>query len=336
MSYEDRIKWVTEHHRYILDIANDPIGNRSAWAEAEKPWQFLAFCFEYQKYTEQGDNLISYLPISVDGSCNGLQNFSAMLRDRIGGCATNLLPGLIPSDIYSEVAKVCLTKLKACTSEPRAATFLKFCDTFYEGKIPRGISKKPVMTLPYGSTKHSCTDSIQEFLASEHPTYFSQEDRFKLAVYLTPILWESIGEVVIAAREAMAWLQSCADLLTQNGKPCIWLTPLGFLVYQGSTKNTLSVVNTTIFGSMRYRLTVATPTPTLHPQRQKQGISANFVHSMDACHLMGTILELRQSNIMDIICVHDEYGTHACYIDEMQYIFITSNPLSRCIMIIMS
>jgi len=320
VSYEDRIRWVQEHRQHILDIANDPIGSRSAWAEADKPWQFLAFCFEYKKYTEQGDDLISYLPISVDGSCNGLQNFSAMLRDRIGGSATNLLPGLVPSDIYTEVGKVCLAKLKAVSTEPEAQKALRFIDKYHEGQIPRGISKKPVMTLPYGSTKHSCTDSIYDFLTEEHKENISQEDRFKMAVYLTPLLWASIGEVVIAAREAMGWLQSCTDLLSKQGKPCVWVTPLGFLVYQGTVKNSLSRIQTTIFGTIHYRLVVATPTSKLDPQRQKQGVAANFIHSMDACHLMATIIELGHSGIKDVVCVHDEYGTHASDMDELQYI----------------
>jgi DNA-directed RNA polymerase len=268
----------------------------------------------------QGNDLISHLPISVDGSCNGLQNFSAMLRDRIGGAATNLLPGLIPSDIYTEVAKVCLAKLQAKTSEPQAKSLIKFCDTFYKGQIPRGISKKPVMTLPYGSTKHSCTDSIQDFLMTEQPDAFNSEDRFKIAVYLTPILWESINEVIIASREAMDWLQNCATVLAEHGKPCLWRTPLGYLIYQGTTKNNLSTLNTQLFGMVRYRVTVATPTKVIHSVKQRSGISANFVHSMDACHLQGTIIEMAASGINAISCVHDEYGTHAADMDELSYI----------------
>ncbi len=319
-SYNERIKWIDSHSKNILAAASDPIGNRDSWASAEKPFQFLAFCFEYKRYMEQGDDLVSYLPISVDGSCNGLQNFSAMLRDKVGGSATNLCPGLKPSDIYSEVAKVCTEKLRARSREPEALKILNFCTLFHKGLIPREMAKKPVMTLPYGSTKHSCTDSINDFLNSEHREFFTQEERFKLAVYCTPILWESIGEVVVAARAAMAWLQTCADLLTKNGKPCSWITPGGYLVYQGTTKSKLSRIATQLFGCIRYRMLIASPTAILHPQRQRSGISANLVHSMDACHLMATIRELGASGIVDIICVHDEYGTHACHMDELQYI----------------
>ena len=41
----------------------------------------------------------------MDGSCNGLQNFSAMLRDEVGGKAVNLIPSDKPQDVYMEVVK---------------------------------------------------------------------------------------------------------------------------------------------------------------------------------------------------------------------------------------
>ena len=45
-SIVDRIKWVDAHHQAILDCASDPLTNR-LWTEADKPFQFLAFCFEH-------------------------------------------------------------------------------------------------------------------------------------------------------------------------------------------------------------------------------------------------------------------------------------------------
>ena len=47
--------------------------------------------------------MISHLPISMDGSCNGYQHLSAMGLDPIGGRATNLMPFDDPEDIYQRV-----------------------------------------------------------------------------------------------------------------------------------------------------------------------------------------------------------------------------------------
>ncbi len=61
-----------------------------------------------------GPGLISHLPISMDGSCNGYQHLSAMGLDPIGGRATNLMPfretrqgeasNVEPQDIYQWVS----------------------------------------------------------------------------------------------------------------------------------------------------------------------------------------------------------------------------------------
>src|SRR5690606_32168686 len=84
-------------------IAADPISYRE-WTDADVPFQFLAWCFEYADYKRNPVEFTSRIPLGQDGSCNGLQHFSAMLRDSAGGRATNLLPDVIQHDIYGLVA----------------------------------------------------------------------------------------------------------------------------------------------------------------------------------------------------------------------------------------
>jgi DNA-directed RNA polymerase len=55
---------------------------------------------------------VSGLPVAQDGSCNGLQHFSALLRDEIGGKAVNLIPGDVPEDVYQRIADKVLSKLE--------------------------------------------------------------------------------------------------------------------------------------------------------------------------------------------------------------------------------
>ena len=51
------------------------------------------------------------MPIALDGTCNGLQHYAAMLRDEVGGKAVNLVPSDKPSDVYGDVAKIVRDKL---------------------------------------------------------------------------------------------------------------------------------------------------------------------------------------------------------------------------------
>ena len=102
---EGRVQWVEQNEPAILASAEDPYNNRF-WNEADDPFQFLAFCFEWSNFQKEGWGFESSLPIQMDGSCNGLQNFSAALRDPIGGDAVNLTPQDKPADIYQRVADI--------------------------------------------------------------------------------------------------------------------------------------------------------------------------------------------------------------------------------------
>lgn len=307
LPYMERVKWVDDNQEVLAQIASDPLSYRESWANADKPWQFLAWCLEYKGYLNDRQNFVSYLPIALDGSCNGLQNFSAMLRDEVGGKATNLLPANTPFDIYSEVSRVCTRRLNA-DGRPEALVWRRLAEK-HGGVLPRGLSKRPVMTLPYGSTRQSCREYIYKFMVEDEPDFFNKEERFKLSVFLTPILWASISEVVIAAREAMDWIQRCSAILGKAEFGTQWLPPNGFPVYQERYRTQSRQVHTELQGHFRLRLDY--DTKEIDVQKQKLGASPNFVHSMDACHMMFTLLRAMDKDITAMACIHDDFGTHA-------------------------
>jgi DNA-directed RNA polymerase len=314
LSYDQRVAWVKENESHIIRVATDPFADTSFWGSADKPWQFLAFCFEWKQYLADGNKFISRLPIGLDGSCNGLQNFSAMLRDEIGGKATNLVPSDKPTDIYSEVSKVCAKKLDSLSGE-YADMWRKYRDN-NGGTLPRGIAKRPVMTLPYGSTQQSCREYIYQFIVEEIGNEFPREHWFKLSVFLTPIMWSAIGEVVVAARRAMDWIQKAAGKVAKENKPLIWWTPIGFPVYQDRRKITVRRIETELAGRFQIRVGDSTG-GAMDVHKNKLGSSPNFVHSMDACHLMLTCQKATEYGITDFAFIHDDYGTHAANTETM-------------------
>ena len=309
-SYDGRVAFIREREDMIKAVAANPLGSaeRSIWSNADKPYQFLAFCFEWAQYLEQGDSFVSRIAVALDGSCNGLQNFSAMLRDSIGGAATNLLPSEEPQDIYARVAEVCVHKLqhRLTSDEPEG---IAMAERWLEVGINRKCAKRPVMTLPYGSTQQSCRDYIAEYLYDTDQVVFDRDEVFKAACYLSPILWESIGEVVIAARAAMDWLKKASRVMSKSNKVIQWKTPSGFLVYQGSMQSTAQKVKTQLCG--RLMLTLRTCTDKVDTFKQANGISPNFVHSMDATHLVKTVIHGAASGVQDWAMIHDSFGTYA-------------------------
>ena len=301
-SYSDRVLWIRNNEDNIRRTVEDPITNREFWGGADKPYQFLAFCFEWANcgYGTRPE-ATSKIPVGLDGSCNGLQHFSAMLRDEIGAKATNLSASEIPSDIYQQVADVTSSKLRAM-DDPRAAIWLRV-------GINRKCAKRPVMTLPYGATQQSARQYIMEYVVENWVTFdLDDKHQFDLATFLTPILWASIGEVVVASRGAMDWLQknSKADFMK-------WLTPIGFPVYQYYQKQNAVEVRTQLNGGCRLWVqSFEDAEPSKRGQRN--GIAPNFVHSIDATHMVMTI------NLMADEClamIHDDYGTHAGHTQKL-------------------
>lgn len=302
LSYEDRVKWVDENSKSLLRIASDPLGQRNEWGGADKPFQFLAWCLEYKEFIENPSTFKSRIAVALDGTCNGIQNFSAMLRDSVGGAATNLVDADKPQDIYAEVAAVVTKKLESSPSST-AAKWLEF-------GITRSVCKRPVMTLPYGSTQQSCREYLFQSYLEAKKEVFERHELLEAINYLTKIVWESIGEVVIAARAAMAWLQTCSSILAKKNLPITFTSPSGFVIHQDIKEIEVKDVSTVLMG--RTRLKIGTPTSKIDVRKQRNGISPNFVHSCDASHLVATVIKARDAGITHIAAIHDDYGVHAC------------------------
>ena len=318
-SYDARVAWIEDRHEQWLAVADDPISNRAVWGDADKPYQFLAWCFEYAQAARDGTEFRSRLPIARDGSCNGLQHFSAMLRDTVGGAAVNLTPGDKPADIYQDVADVCTRKLVGLRSlnDPMHNGAVNWMELFTQDGgtgMPRSLAKPPVMTLPYGSTRQTCTETTFRWIMKEAPDFFEKKRTFSHAIYITPIIWDSISEVVVAARAAMGWVQKAASVLAKDNQPFVYTTPLGFPVYQANYKYESRQIETQIGG--RLRLSLASDTDTMDVAGQRQGSSPNFVHSIDATHMVMCINAGVDEGITSFAMIHDDFGVHACDIDK--------------------
>lgn len=307
VSLEDRVEWVADHAQEIIACAEDPCNNLW-WSQADSPWQFLAFCFEWAKFEEEGLGFVSHLPVSMDGSCNGIQHFSAMLRDPVGGASVNLIPSETPNDIYAEVADRATETLKQMASDPTnekahlAAKLLRY-------GIDRTIAKRPVMILPYGGKISSCMDYVAAELKSSHPEFLKDPDFVEAAKLAGTTIWYSIGDTVKAAREAMDWLRKVALIASKENLPITWTTPSGFTVLQAYPDLKERRVFTTLMGSTIVISLKEKNKDKLDKNKQCNGISPNFVHSMDAAALhLFVDKAYREHGIESFGMVHDSYA----------------------------
>jgi DNA-directed RNA polymerase len=315
-----RLRMVLERCAFdsIQRIARDPISNQE-WMDADDPWKLLAGIFELAECIERfgcpkpgarTDNhaaeFMSRIPVAVDGSCNGLQHYSAIGLDPVGGRATNLVPSDRPQDIYQMVADVASERIR---SEAAAGNETAIA---WNGKVTRKTVKRAVMTTPYGVTQQGM---LRQFIADGHVDAIEGLP-YRNANYLKGVVYDAVSTVVVSARLYMDWLQTVAVDLAEHDKPMQWTTPLGYTCTQCYKTLGRRQVKTTM-GYIDYR--VPNKDSVMNIEKQMRGIAPNFVHSLDACHLYLTVLMLREKQITDIGAVHDSYATHAGYVSTLQY-----------------
>lgn len=310
VSFEERHKWVRENFRALLDSAADPLGGNRFWTTADSPYCALAACFELAGWMKEGDAYVSRIPIALDGSCSGLQHFSAMLRDEEGGRAVNLLPADRPQDVYTAVAKNAQAVADASDEE--------YGMCWAGGKVTRAIAKRPTMTFCYSATRFGMGGMILETLRGldkeaeergEEP-YLGGVDNYHAATWLSHVLYSSVSGTVSAAAVAMDWLREVAKVAAADGLPLWWTTPTGLPILQEYKVQDGVRVNA-FWAGQRLRLTLKTDTSRICPRSQVNGVAPNFVHSLDAAHLQAVALRAKQEGIRHLAVIHDSFGTHA-------------------------
>jgi DNA-directed RNA polymerase len=305
VSFEARQKWVSDHAGDIERVARDPLGYQW-WMEAADPWQFLAACFALND-----PKAAAHLPVGIDGTCNGLQWYSAMMRDRVGGALVNLIPGREPTDVYSDVLDAMLPVI-ADDRDPVAQHAYAYLQTL-ERRKQRKVVKTPIMTSTYGVTPSGVRGQIREQLRD---TGFDvrTEAGGKAVGYLSRAVMDAIGDRIPGAARAMKWIRRVADILGRNNRHMEWHAPSGMKI-MGWYGTWGDVRVTTAFGRL------AVPNYSRPPKRvairKTMNASApNFVHSIDASHLMDVSIECDRLGL-DLGTRHDCYEGHAANMDQL-------------------
>jgi DNA-directed RNA polymerase len=301
LSLADRVSWVFENEDMLIEVANNPFGEHKAfWMTADSPWGFLRGCIEWAGYCEAPEDFMSTLPVAFDGSCSGLQHFSAMFKDEVGGREVNLLPNLDRQDIYSAVQKAVEGTLSA-SSDPLASQWLK------SGLMGRSLFKTPTMTYGYSSEVPGMTDQIKEYVITTDRDAFAKDDLFLACNYLAKTTFAEIENIVVKAAEAKTWLQSCVK---GKNEATQWTTPDGLVVvqkYKVKKSNRLNI----LVGGERVQSRYDVNTDKVDTRKMASSISPNVIHSLDAAHIRMVAVAASQEQVHSLALIHDSFGCHA-------------------------
>lgn len=337
--FSERLAWVDENEDVIQHIAEEPLDHLQwlhGWGrhpEVDKPLMFLAWCLDYTQALESGS---SALPVSMDGTCNGLQHYSAALRDLRGAKATNLIPSDRPLDIYQEVADNLTEILEGDSENKRAREWLQ------SGLVTRTLTKRPTMTTPYAVTQQGIFEQTMELMhkwKAEGPLPFEGDaEGYYAAKYIYPKIVQAIEGVFPGAVAAMKALQQTSRILLKEGVCPRWETPTGFNVLQDYRTFKKREVRTTVNGRMR-RFRLRDETDNLDKRKGASGIAPNVIHSLDAAHLMKTVIAMedRSETPISYAMIHDSFGCHAADApmlaevlrDQFVEMYSDGNPLQQ-------
>lgn len=155
---------------------------------------------------EDPEEYMCSLPIHQDGSCNGLQHYSALGGDPLGAKSVNVLPSDRPQDVYSDVCAI--VEGRVAKDRAEGVPIAKIL----EGKIQRQVVKQTVMTSVYGVTFIGARKQIQNNLLCKHhlPLYsnawlarfpnFPEEHLFDATLYIAKQTFDALDEMFHGAK----------------------------------------------------------------------------------------------------------------------------------------
>lgn len=310
---EEREAWTLEYSAEIVNVANSPQTVRS-WhliggfdlaklkrgkvvpVAVDKPWQFLAACFEWAAYQEEGSGFRSRLAGALDGSCSGVQMLAGMTRDKSAGTMVNLVPAPRGDDYYGRMAAALSERLYKLvdSADPRDMEHLRY---WSEQTVDRDLLKAPSMTKVYSAGTYTFGEQVQTKTGAPEAE----------SMWLAARINECFTDVAPGMLLAMEYLQAVSDVLTEENIPMHWTTPAGLRVEQARHNAEAVFLSSEINGKRRTR-TFYINGDTLSKKGQRAGVAPNFVHGVDASHMAMTVNALVAVGVRNLWMVHDSFG----------------------------
>jgi hypothetical protein len=258
--------------------ANRPLIEYAASQPTEHSLCFAGACRAWLA-VERGEPI--GLPVSIDATTSALQHMALLLRSPRLARLSNLMPG-DRQDVYASIAQEC-------------------------GGLPRDAVKKVAMPTFYGQTVKRSMEKLIAVL----PDLADRDELWGTATRIR----EATARIVPEAMQLYLTLREAAGELTRRGEPVRWTTPSGWQGAMDRRKRVLEPDELS-FNGRRIFYSLQSATEELSNARQRNAITANLVHSLDAALLHLAVAELPTG--MSIATAHDCFATHADDVPAMR------------------
>lgn len=300
-SLDDRLAFADQCLDDILDSADNPLTGRLWWLNSSNPFQTLACCIEIADAVRSPDptEFLSSLPIHQDGTCNALQHFAALSRNRELAESVNLCPKEKPQDAY--MIAVDLIERKRAEDAEKGFAVAKLL----QNHVNRNTLKKLIVNRINGMEK---TSRFVEKALSDIETF--PKYMVKVGAQYLETKHKSISPMLFRpASEILKWMKECESFIFKEcGKSVEWLTPLNVPV----------IIPYESAGDMQHAF--------------NRGFPIYFIWSLDTSHMILTSLNCERAGLT-FASEHESFATHACTVDQMnkicreQFLVLYSRPV---------
>ena len=349
VSFRERERWAEKHYEMILACADDPMEceewhaadqpwqflaacfafadySQDAHAVVRVPVMLDGSCSGIQHYAailrdEDAGREVNLVPGDKPG------DLYRVVADRIMEKLKTM-----PAEVWEGSGK----------AKKRVKTFAAEWRSF---GIDRKITKRSVMVLPYGGTFLSNLDYVRDAVRDQVesrgvPSWLTEDNEQEAYVALAKIVWAAMHDVVKGPIEGMKYVRRVVKTWAREAptKKLHWTSPCGFPVVSDYHKAKLEPVKVDA-ATTRLKVSVTVPplpslairsmftVPTCEPlgvplkvrptdfttetdwNRVETSAAPNFVHSLDASHLLLSLKRASVEGITQLATVHDAFGT---------------------------
>jgi DNA-directed RNA polymerase len=357
-SLQKREQFAMDNIDEVYDSATNPLSGNRWWANAEDPWQCLACCIELKSALDAPDptRYESHFPVHQDGTCNGLQHYAALGGDQAGARQVNLEPSDRPQDIYTGVAELVqeIVDRDAAEGKPLA----KFIQGHVTRKVVKRTVMTNVYGVTFMGAKEQVYGELKTIFTKFEPTK-EVPTLANVALYVAQKIFEALGRIFNGAQDIQFWLNECGTRITTSVTPdqvkkiqeryegkdltlgakyrpnsnsqitkklnktveefrtgIIWTTPLKMPIVQPYRKDSQTKIRTKI---QDITVTQRSSIDAVDKRKQLQAFPPNFIHSLDATHMLLSALKCAEENL-DFAAVHDSFWTHPSDIPKLNTI----------------
>ena len=279
-SFDDRVRWVKRQEKTLRKISEDPYTN-NLWMDNKTTkknpsFQRLAAIMDFVNALDTG---YSSIPVQLDGSCNGSQHWSAIMRDPKIAELVNVSPTDKPGDLYQYVADIG-TELYRTGDSQWSQIFYEH----WEERILTKVFKRSTMCDAYGITDHG----IRRYSREEgHLDWVERGTQKQQAVNeLAVVIRSALDGALESSNDGKRYLQTLTEDASNYGKYVTWETPTGFIAANRYMDAETATNRAQFYRKDRLVIKMNVDTRDINTAFAVQAIPPNFIHSIDAAHMM--------------------------------------------------